>query len=223
MSAVPPVEVLAQLEALDLDDARPLLISDADEVLLAFMVALERYLEAEALYFDWSSFALSGNIRRRDDDSAVSWEAVKEHLERFFARHAHEMEPVAGAAPALAALAERLQIVVLSNVPLAQLEVRRRSLADHGMDYPLIANIGSKGPPVRYLAERIAAPLFFLDDIPRNHSSVARDAARVHRIHLIADRRLAELLGTAEDCHYRAPDWPAARAFIEARLDELGY
>lgn len=223
MSAAPPAEVLAQLEALDLDNARPLLISDADEVLLAFMAALERYLAAEELYFDWSSFALNGNIRRRADDGEVPWEAVKEHLERFFARHAHEMEPVPGAAAALAALAERAQIVVLSNVPLAQLAARRESLARHGMDYPLVANIGSKGPPVRHLAERVAAPLFFLDDIPRNHSSVARDAARVHRIHLIADRRLAELLGPAEDCHYRAPDWPAARAYIEARLDELGF
>ncbi len=53
-------DVLAQLDELDLDAATPLVISDADEVLIEFMVALERYLERNDMFFDWSSFALSG-------------------------------------------------------------------------------------------------------------------------------------------------------------------
>lgn len=216
-------DVLAQLDELDLDAATPLIVSDADEVLIEFMVALESYLERNGMFFDWSSFALSGNIRRRDDDSTVDHEVVKSHLEEFFATHAHEMTPVPGAAEALAGLSERAQIVILTNVPLAQREVRRRSLSSHGMDYPVIANIGSKGAPVRHMAERVEAPVFFLDDIPRNHTSVALAAERVLRIHFVADPRLAEMLEPAEDSHYRSDDWPSARAIIERVLDEHGY
>lgn len=216
-------DVLAQLDELDLDAATPLVISDADEVLIEFMVALEGYLERNDMFFDWSSFALSGNIRRRDDESPVDHEVVKGHLMTFFAAHAHEMTAVPGAAEALAELSRRVQIVILSNVPLEQREVRIRSLVGHGMDYPVIANIGGKGAPVRYMAERVEAPVFFLDDIPRNHTSVALAAERVLRIHFVADPRLAELLEAAEDSHYRTDDWPSARAIIERELDEQGY
>jgi phosphoglycolate phosphatase-like HAD superfamily hydrolase len=216
-------DVLVQLEALTLDEAMPLVISDADEVLVEFMVALEIFLERNGMYFDWSSFALSGNIRRRDDESPVDHEEVKSHLEDFFAAHAHQMTPVPGAAEALAGLSERSQIVILSNVPLQQLEARRRSLAEHGMDYPVIANIGSKGAPVRNLAERVRAPVFFLDDIPRNHTSVALAAEHVLRLHFVADPRLADMLGPAEDSHYRVDDWSSARAIIERLLDEHGF
>lgn len=216
-------EVLAQIEALPLEAGRPLLISDADEVLTEFMIGLESYLERNGLYFDWSSFALTGNIRRKGDATVVASDEVRDHLKTFFARHTAELTPVPGAAGALAALARRTQIVVLTNVPFDQREARRRSLAGHGMDYPVVANVGAKGAAVRRLAERVDAPVFFVDDIPHNHSSVARAAAEVYRLHLIADPRLAELLGAAEDSHYRARDWEDARSFIERRLDDLGY
>lgn len=216
-------EVLAQLEALSLEGAKPLVISDADEVLIQFMAALEEYLEDNGLYFDWRSFALSGNIRRRDDDSPLERDQIKLHLESFFADRIEDLRPVPGAALALKALAKRSQIVVLTNIPLAHRETRRRSLARHGMDYPVIANIGGKGGAVGYLAERVEAPVFFLDDIPSHHAAVAAAAERVYRVHMIADPRLGVLLGQAEDSHVRADDWVEARAFIEGRLDELGY
>lgn len=216
-------EVLTQLEGLALEDATPLVISDADEVLIQFMAALEDYLEENGMYFDWSSFALSGNIRRRSDDGAVERDEIKALLETFFTNRVEELRPVPGAAQALAALARRAQIVVLTNIPMAQREMRQRNLARHGMDYPVIANVGGKGAAVRHLAERVAAPVFFLDDIPSHHAAVAAVADRVYRVHLIADPRLGTLLGKAEDSHFRADDWVEARAFIEERLDELGY
>ncbi len=215
--------MLLQLESLTLDPELPLVISDADEVLFEFMAALEAYLEDNGMYFDWSSFALTGNIRRRADAEVVAREEVRGHLGAFFASRTLELEPVPGASEALDRLSRRAQIVVLSNVPLEQRELRQRSLARHGMDYPVVANIGTKGAAVAELARRVSAPIFFLDDIPNNHTSVAAAAERVHRVHFIAHPRLASLLGPAEDSHYRADDWTAARTYIEARLDELGY
>ncbi len=217
------VEVERQLQALAFEPDRPLIIADADEVLVAFMAGLERYLEANGLFFDWASYALTGNIKRREDEVALEHEDVQQLLLGFFDRHAHELDPVPGAAKALEALAERCQIVVLTNVPSAHREARQRSLSESGMDYPVIANIGSKGPPVRFMADRVQAPIVFLDDIPRNHSSVARDAEKVHRVHFVADPRLARLLGPAEDSHYRSDDWRDAGAYIDRFLAAAGF
>ena len=91
------------------------------------------------------------------------------------------------------------------------------------MGYPLVANIGEKGPAVGMLAERTAAPIYFIDDSPSHHTSVAREANHVFRLHFVANPRLAKLLDAAPDSHNRADDWPAARTIIEADLAARGF
>lgn len=213
-----PAAVAAQIEALALTAGRPLLIADADEVLFYFMRGLERFLESRQLYFDWRSYALYGNIRRRQDDSPMAAEELHPLLQDFFAEATELLEPVDGAAAALAQLADQAQIVVLSNVPIAARAARARALARHGMAFPLIANSGLKGPAVAALIRRVAAPTIFVDDIPHNHASVAQAAPEAHRLHFVADPRLAALLGPAPDCHHRAKTWEEIRDHIAALL-----
>lgn len=216
----PTVEVAEQLAGLALDPDQPVIISDADEVLFAFMRGLEAFLNAGGLYFDFSSFALTGNIRRRSDDKAVDAAEVRAILMRFFEGHTDTLAPVPGAADALADLTGRgAQVVVLSNVPLAQKETRLRALTRHGMAYPLIANSGGKGAAVRALAGMTRAPAVFIDDIPLHHAEVARTAPDVMLLHFVADPRLARLLDPAEHCHHRIDTWPEAHAVIAELLD----
>ncbi len=211
----PDRELLDQLEALDLDPERPLVISDADEVLFAFMASFERHLLSHGLYFDWSSFALTGNVRRQADDRPVPEEEVKSSLEEFFRLRTGDIEPVPHAADSLASLVQAgAQVVVLSNIPRDQRQTRLRTLARHGMDYPLIANAGSKGPAVGWLAGAMRAPIAFLDDLPHHHAAVANAAETVLRVHFVADPRLAKLLGPAEHSHHRTGHWPEARDII---------
>lgn len=216
-----PAPVAEQLAALSLRPGLPLVIADADEVLFYFMRGLERFLESQGLYFDWQSYALYGNIRRRDDESPVAAEALHPLLEQFFAEATELLEPVEDAATSLARLAERCQVVVLSNVPLPARAARERALNRHGMAYPLIANSGPKGPAVAALTAMTAGPAMFIDDIPHNHSSVAKMAPAVHRLHFIADRRLAALLGTAPDCHHRAESWLDIHDHIGVLLERM--
>lgn len=219
----PPPAVAAQLDALEIRPGRPLVVADADEVLFLFMRGFERFLAAQALYFDWTSFALHGNIRRRADDAAVALEDVQGLLSTFFARDTEALEPVAGAAEALAALSHRADVVILSNLPLDAKPARERALKKHGMDFPLVAGHGPKGPALAALAERAAAPVFFIDDIPHNHASVAKLAPATHRLHFIADPRLSALLGPSPHCHSRFDDWPAIRAHILEQLASTGH
>lgn len=201
-------EVRPQLETLALDPARPLVITDADEVLFNFMIGLEDFLGSLDLYFDWSSFALTGNIRRIADKEPIDQAEVGAMLSDFFDQRCAGLPAVEGAAEGLAALSEHAQIVVLSNVPPRYAAKRREGLREKGMDFPLIANVGSKGQVVRYLTHKLEAPAYFIDDIPHNHSSVNEHAAHVHRLHYIADTRLSKLLGPAEHSHTRLYSWP---------------
>ena len=217
-------DVFEQIEALPIEARRPLIVTDADEVLFVFMADFERYLDEHEHYFDWSSYALLGNIRRRGDPEAVDWDTTKRLLDGFFDARTAIMDAAPGASESLATLNRRAQSVVLSNLPHTRRPERSRALELSGMDYPLISNEGPKGPAVQALATRVEAPVFFIDDAPTHHKSVAEHANAVRRLHMVADSRLARLLKPeAIDSHHRVDDWPGARAIIEAELSAAGY
>lgn len=215
-------DVFEQIEALPLEARRPLIVTDADEVLFVFMADFERYLDEQGHYFDWSSYALFGNVRRRSDRGAVDWDATRRLLDGFFDARTVSMDAAPGAPESLATLNRRAQIVVLSNLPHTRRPERSRALELSGMDYPLISNEGPKGPAVHALATRVEAPVFFIDDAPTHHESVAEHADEVRRLHMVADSRLARIVPAA-DSHHRVDDWPGARAIIEAELSAAGY
>jgi hypothetical protein len=202
-----------------LTPGRPLAIVDADEVLLRFVEGFDRHLRTQALFLDLASYRLHGNVKRLDDRKPVLDVEVTALLEEF-RRDLDSLEMVEGAREALTSLAGRADIVVLTNIIPAQAAARARNLAAHGLDYPLVANAGLKGPAVKALASRAGAPSFFIDDIPHNLQSAAEAAPDIFRIHLIGDERLKPLLPPSAHAHLRAEDWAEAAAFMHARLDE---
>ena len=210
-------EISNQIETLELDPDRPLVISDADEVLLQFMRQFEIYLDRNDMWIDLSSFRLQGNIKYKGSDEAVDM-TNRNIIDDFFAAETLNFSPVEGAAEALTALSKEAQIIILTNLPLAQKSERQINLSKHGMDYPVIVGSGLKGPAVKSLGEKINAPLFFLDDIPHNINSVAEYVPTSGRIHMIADPRLSKLIGAAEGASARIDQWQEAQAWI---LDKL--
>lgn len=217
MSNMLSEEISNQIETLELDPDRPLVISDADEVLLQFMRQFEIYLDRNDMWIDLSSFRLQGNIKYKGSDKAVDM-TNRNIIDDFFAAETLNFSPVEGAAEALNALSNEAQVIILTNLPLAQKSERQINLSKHGMDYPVIVGSGLKGPAVKSLGEKINAPLFFLDDIPHNINSVAEYVPKSGRIHMIADPRLSKLIGAAEGASARIDQWQEAQAWILNKL-----
>ena len=207
---------LSQLTA-----GRPLLIVDADEVLLRFVEGFDRFLDRQGLFLDLTAYRLHGNVKRRDDLKPILDVEVTALLDDF-RRDLDWLEHVEGARDSLHALSRQLDIVVLTNISPAQADARRRNLEGFGLDLPVVANSGLKGESVKALAARSGRPSFFVDDIPHNLASAAQHAPDVTRIHLIGDDRLKPLLPAAETAHYRAEGWKDAQAFIVGKLGEAG-
>ena len=195
----------------------PLVIVDADEVILQFVAGFDRFLRERGLFLDLSTYRLHGNVKRLDDRSAVLDVEVTALLEEFRS-DLDWLEAVEGAQDALAALTGSASIAVLTNISPAQAGPRIRNLTTLGLDLPLIANSGLKGPAVRDLANHAGALTFFIDDIPQQLASVAEHAPNVVRVHLIGDERLKPLLAPSPHAHHYAQDWVSAEAFIRARL-----
>lgn len=209
----------AALESLSLTGTRPVIVCDADEVLVKFIAGLETFLTGRGFHLDVSSLAIHGNVRHGPEGDVVARDHVTELLQAFFAEGTETLEPVDGAADALASLSAHAEIVILSNVPAQDSQKRSRNLRSHGMDYPLIPNEGVKGPALAAIAARAQGqPIFFIDDLPHNLKSAAEHAAHSTRLHYMADPRLSRLMPTSVHAHYRPSDWHDAARFIREIL-----
>ncbi len=203
---------------------RPLVITDADGVLLRFTGGLERWLRERGLYLDLTSYRLEGSIRRMDDKSTVLHVETLALIDEYRA-DLDNLEAVEGACEALAELSKVASIVVLSNVNQGQAVARLRNFKALGIDYPLIANdsgggyLADKGAAVRALAAHARAKTFFIDDIPANLLAVAQDAPDVTLVHLVESEPLRKLLGTDFQAHCHAENWATAKRFIMDHLE----
>lgn len=202
-----------------LSPARPLLILDADEVLLRFADGFDRFLRSRDLYLDFVSYRLHGNVKRMADSLALLDIEVTALLEEFRA-DLDSLQAVEDAVAVIDALKPLLDAVVLSNVTPAQAPARRRNLDALGIDLPLVVNTGSKGEAVKQLAQRSGRPAFFIDDISRHHASAAESAPDVFRIHFVGDERLRPLMPDSPHAHIRAQTWRDADTFIRSHLRE---
>ncbi|GEQ98213.1 hypothetical protein JCM17844_18500 [Iodidimonas gelatinilytica] len=216
LNRVPPIERLVH------DPHKPLIICDADEVLLEFAKPLELWLNDRELYLELKSFALEGNIRRLDDKSPLSKEEVRTLVDDFLDHVVDRAKPTLGATSAVRRLRESCSMVVLTNIPHHLRHRRQLAMKAAGIDLPVLSNVGEKGPMVAKLIHNHKGPVLFVDDMPGHHSSVAKYANHAHRIHFVADMRLARMIDPAPDSHHRIDRWDACVDYIETHLTFSG-
>ncbi len=201
-----------------LNPARPLLIVDADEVLLRFVEHLEAFFPTRGFELRLTSFQLSGNIYEQKTNTVAPPQKVTELIGSFFDNCVDTVPAVDGAASALENLSEQYEVVVLTNVPHAHRARREAALWDMGFKYPVLSNAGEKGPAVKALKATTTHHVAFVDDLPPQLASVANHAPGTHLVHFVADPRLAAMITKAPDAHVRIDDW----ATLQTHLGQLG-
>jgi hypothetical protein len=192
---------------------RPLLILDCDEVILEFAGPFARWLrEARDIELRFDSFALVGNMRHLADGRPVEVPEFAPLLDGFFEHGQHLQAPAEDAILTLGELSREMDLVVLTNIPAAWRDIRLEMLKGLGLDVPVFANDGPKGRMVKELAgDRRAV---FVDDLPPHHSSAAKHAPAVGRLHMVADATLRGLIPAAPDAHARIDRWAEAGHWI---------
>ena len=207
-----------EIGALRLDPAAPLVVVDVDEVLAMFMHGFERFLGGHGLEMRLERFAIFQNIFRPGETEHLDVAAGRKLFELFFETDVEDIDPAPGAREALDALATRASIVILTNAPPQSRAPRSRWLVKHGFDYPLVINVGPKGPCVAAMTTMTAGKAAFVDDLLPNLDSVAQDAPAVATFQMVADRRLRPLAYTAPVRHPRIDDWAELGPAIAAAI-----
>ena len=199
---------------------RPLLITDCDEVLLHMVSHFDAWLgEEHGIRFAFESGSFGGAMTEMATGQLVAEDRVWPLLEQFFRQEMRRQTIVPGAVEALGLIGEIADIVVLTNLGDEAHPWRVDQLAAHGIRHEVVCNRGGKGVPARDIIERYGSgSTVFVDDLPVHHASVAKHAPEVHRLHMVAEPRLAPAVPTAEHAHARIDDWPTAAGWIIERL-----
>lgn len=199
--------------------ARPLIITDCDEVLLHMMVPFRAWLdEAHGIHFSFGS-PFEEAFRHKDSSDPIERSTIWSLLGGFFDTEMHRQYPIAGALPALARLAETADIVVLTNLEDHRGAAREAQLGAHGLHAPVYTNRGGKGPAAaRIVARYRPSVTLFIDDLEGNHASVAAHLPQVWRLHMVGEAELSPFIATAPDAHTRIDGWAEAEGWLAARM-----
>ena len=201
--------------------SRPLLITDCDEVLLHMLAHFTEWLdEAHEIAFDLDSGGFAEALTDKASGVPLPHDRIWPLLDEFFRTEMHRQTLVPGAYEALERIGGVADIVVLTNIGHEAHGWRVEQLAGHGIAHELICNQGGKGPAVAEIVARHApSATVFVDDLALHHASVARHAAEVSRLHMVAEPRFARVTPPAQHAHARIDEWEPACEWILARFE----
>ncbi|MHA1127828.1 MAG: HAD family hydrolase [Alphaproteobacteria bacterium] len=209
-----------QISALNLQRDKPLLIVDADEVLVHFAQPFTAYLAKREWELRLTEYRLEYAIRRADGSVADEGETHR-LVHGFIDAETHRQPEIPGASSALREISLGAQIVVLSNVPQRRHADRIANLVGHGMEYPLVVNSGPKGAALRAITNGIIAPVAFVDDSPAQIESAAKDAPQVHRIHFAGCSIIQSVLPKVKDANATPDDWSGVASVVDTLFGKL--
>ncbi|WP_370177329.1 HAD family hydrolase [Alteriqipengyuania sp.] len=204
--------------------ARPLVISDCDEVLLRMVSHFRDWLgeEHEIDFAFQSDFARA--LTRREDGEAVDQKDIWRLLNAFFDTEMDRQDPVEGAVEAYGQLAEKADVVILTNLLDHRQQDRADQLARYGIDAKVYTNQGPKGAAIaRIIEEYSPSRSLFIDDLSQHHNSAREHAPDTVRLHLCGEPGLAPHIACGEkagDAHARIDRWDDALPWILQRLEE---
>lgn len=205
--------------------ARPLIISDCDEVLLHMIVPFGEWLEETQPV----SFKLIGNdfskaIRDKVSGEPVPPEEIWRLLGGFFDDEMHRQTPITGAIGAINTLKDHADVVILTNLHDRHNEARRLQLLGHGIEARVFTNQGPKGPALQAIMDEYQpSRAVFIDDLAQHHGSAAEMVPQIDRLHLCGEPTLAPHITCgfeAGHAHARIDTWEHALPWLLSRIQE---
>jgi len=204
---------------------RPLVISDCDEVLLHMVAPFKDWLEA--------SQGVSFHLEGHNFAEALRWQATGELLAppdiwkmlgRFFDTQMDSQMPIAGAVEGINTLAEKADVVILTNLVDERRDKRAEQLARVGINARVFTNQGPKGPALKAIIEEYAPTrALFIDDLAQHHASVAEITPHVTRLHLCGEPMIAHAIDCAHKAghaHSRIDRWDEALPWLLEQLED---
>jgi FMN phosphatase YigB (HAD superfamily) len=202
--------------------ARPLVVTDCDEVLLHMVRHFRDWLgEQHGVEFELKGnpFAQSARLA---DGSLLEPDELWRLLNGFFDHEMARQTAIEGAAAAMAELQREADVVVLTNLVDRFGEARANQLRAHGIAARVVTNQGPKGEALRRIVEDLAPTrTVFIDDLAQHHASAAEVLPDISRLHFCGEPAIAGQIPcafVAGNAHARIDTWGEALPWVLERL-----
>ena len=204
---------------------RPLIISDCDEVLLHMVAPFKTWLEdTQGVSFNLEGHNFAQALRWQHSGEVLDPGDIWKMLGRFFDTQMDSQMPIVGAVEGVNTLAEKADIVILTNLVDERRDKRAAQLAAVGINARVFTNQGPKGPALKAIIDEYAPTrALFIDDLAQHHASVAELTPHVTRLHLCGEPMIAHAIDCAHKAghaHSRIDRWDEALPWLLERLED---
>jgi hypothetical protein len=204
---------------------RPLIISDCDEVLLHMVAPFKDWLEAsQGVSFHLEGHNFAEALRWQESGELLAPPDIWRMLRLFFDNEMDSQMPISGAVEGINTLAEKADVVILTNLTDHHRDARAEQLAKVGINARVFTNQGPKGPALKAIIDEYApAKALFIDDLAQHHASVAEITPHVKRLHLCGEPMIAHAIDCAHragHAHSRIDRWDEALPWLLAQLED---
>ncbi|RDC60990.1 hypothetical protein HME9302_02207 [Alteripontixanthobacter maritimus] len=204
---------------------RPLVISDCDEVLLHMVSHFKNWLgETQEVSFELEGNNFATAMRWTASGEQVPEKDIWRLLGAFFDTEMGRQDAIPGAIEAMHAIAEKADVVILTNLVDKRRDDRAAQLRALGLDIKVFTNQGPKGPAIAaILKEYQPSMAIFIDDLAQHHASAKETVPHVTRLHLCGEPSIAGHITCGHatgHAHARIDSWDKALPWIMDRIEE---
>ena len=207
-----------QINKLSLNSEKPLLIFDADEVLVLFASHFSKYLIKNGWNLNLRSYQLDDAIVHIEDGHIADKITYQKLIDAFINQETATQPEATGASEILKKFEDRAEIVILTNVPNSAYDQRIENLSNLKMAYPTISNSGMKGPALMKLKELTSKTCIFVDDNPYQIASAAECVPDIYRFHFTACDIVKKTMPYADGATHRPSSWKEIGVLIDQLL-----
>lgn len=200
-------DTLKQIKNLSINAKKPLLIFDADEVLVLFALHFSKFLNKHGWKLNLKGYRLDDAIENIEGHYLADNKTYQRLIDEFIDQETAHQPEAPGASTTLKKFKNLAEIIILTNVPARAYSHRIKNLSDLNMRYPTICNAGLKGPALFELAKLTKNTCIFIDDNPFQIASAAKYTPDIYRFHFTACEIVKKTMPKARGATHRPSSW----------------
>lgn len=212
-------DTFKQITNLSLDPNKPLLIFDADEVLVLFASHFSKFLISKGWRLNLKGYRLDDAIEHIKDGHIADKTTYQNLINDFISQETANQPEAPGASKVLHKLKMRAEIIILTNVPAKAYLQRTENLSNLNMNFPIISNTGLKGPALVEIIKLTKSICIFIDDNPFQIASAAKHTPNIYRFHFTACEIVKKTMPHAEGATHRPNSWDEVNLLINQIID----
>ena len=175
--------VQRQIEKLSIVPNQPMVLVDADEVLVHFAKPFINYLGKRGWSLKLNGYTLQNAIIDTKSKQLANPKESQDLVVGFIKSETHRQTATEGAIEAVHNISKYAQIVIISNVPRYAHNARLKNLKELNLKFPFVSNEGPKGPALKQICKQLVKPAVFIDDNPSQIESAKHFLPKLYRFH----------------------------------------